>query len=145
MRQQNRIIQRRQRMMVRKRLLHVHVQSCRPDRSAAQRLDQRLFVDGRSSRSVDENGGLLHQLKLALADHPPGLRRQWRHEAHKIRLGQELVQCAVGRAILFLQLRIAGTVMVNDFHIEAEPGALNDFFTNAAKSDDAERLIVHLM
>lgn len=54
-----------------KQLHFVHIQTCRPDRSAPQRIDQRRFIGCRSSGAVYEDSALLQPPELVLAANQP--------------------------------------------------------------------------
>jgi hypothetical protein len=71
-RQQQRVGQRAQRAVRRQRLGLEDVQARAGDPAGPQHLDQRLLVDERSSRRVDQVGRRLHQRQLSRADEMAG-------------------------------------------------------------------------
>ena len=70
MRRDHDVVHLAERMVERQRLDVVDVEAGAGDRFGVQRRDQRLLVDDRPARGVDEIGGRLHQPELSRADEP---------------------------------------------------------------------------
>ena len=67
-----------------------HVEPGAGDRARAQRPEQRVLVDDRPARGVDEHGGRLHQRELAGADQPARALGEPQVDAHDVRALEQL-------------------------------------------------------
>ena len=68
-----------------------HVQPRPPDNAPVQRVDQLLLADHVAPGGVDQDGAVLHHLKLPPPDGTPGLRRGGDVEGDDVRVPEEAV------------------------------------------------------
>jgi hypothetical protein len=116
------------------RLALEHVEAGTGDDAVLQRLDERLFVDDRAARDVDEVAVLAEGSQHLGIDELARARATRRDDDEKIDFGGEpfgVGQEAIGRVALLAPCR------VGDAHAEGF-GAAGDGLADAAEADDAQ-------
>ncbi len=71
------------------------VQCAAGDRLVVERPHQRLGVDDRSARAIDQNGARLHAFERRVIDQLAGFWHQWRMQRNEIRLCQQGLELAL--------------------------------------------------
>src|SRR5262245_29083407 len=99
--------------------------------------NQGRLIDDRSTRNIDEECVLPHEVELSFADKMGGLRRQRHVERYKVRLSQQPFQGCILDAKAGLCFEVSLAVVVHHPHIKGlrPPGYL---LADPAHSDDAE-------
>src|SRR5581483_12506983 len=70
------------------------------NRLAIESTHERIGVDNRSARAIDQERARLHALEGGIVHELAGLRHEWWVQADEIRLSQELVQISLFSATL---------------------------------------------
>src|ERR1051325_9394615 len=92
MRGEHHAVEAPQRRIKAKRFLDKHIESRAGDRAFLQDPRQRLLVDDRAARGVDEDGVPLHQAQPALVQQPAALVRKSKVDGDDVRALEELVE-----------------------------------------------------
>ena len=132
----------------RQRLRGKYIEPRCAQRAMVQRVQQVLLHHRGAPAAIDKNGAALHGGKQFGVDHAPRAVRQGQHGHHKVRLRQQRGQRRVdGLALQFRGLggevhRAAG--VVHHRHAKPQCGAARHGLANAAKSEQAQRLAMHI-
>ena len=108
----------------------------------AKRADQRVDIDDRSARRVDQARARLHARQFRLADHLKRLRRLGDVQRHDVRDLQQLVERRRRARVAERQLGL--DVVVEDAHPE-RLGKQADLRADVPVPDDSERLAADLV
>src|SRR5690606_17549032 len=116
------------------RLLGKHVQSGAGDRLALQRLDQRRLVHDSAARGVDQNGGALHHVELALTHDVDGLLRLADVQADHVGAAVEVVKLHELNVELLSQQNVRVARPGDHLHADAASNA-GDLLADGAEAD----------
>lgn len=135
-------VQRGERMSgQRDRLGAIDVEPGARDRFRVERVYERLLVDDRAARNVDEYGVRLHAGEFAFADQLPGFGRQHRVDGDDVAPPEQCMKLvALVDAGMFHCVAIDERVVAEDVHPESAPRHARDVGTDPADADESERL-----
>ena len=121
-----------------------YIQTGTMNRPVFQRLHQSLFIDQRTTASVDQDGRRFHLLQLGFTDDMVGFRCIRGIQGDEIGLGEELLLgnvCHV-QLCLFFDIQLA-TVMIEDFHATGIR-TFGKGFPDTSHTDNTQRLPSHV-
>jgi hypothetical protein len=139
-RRENDVVHRQERAVRRQGFRIVDIEAGAGDPALLQRARQRRRVDDRPARSVDQKRAGLHRLQRHLTDQAAGLRDERRVNRDEIALRQQRRKIDLAGAEFSLRRRIGQDVVVDDRHPQPASRHLGQATTDAAETDQAERL-----
>ena len=119
-----------------------HVQPRPPDNAPVQRVDQLLLADHVAPGGVDQDGAVLHHLKLPPPDGTPGLRRGGNVEGDDVRVPEEAVHAL--RPLNTVRQPGGIGVVAQHPHAEALGRDLRHVAADAAAAHEAQGLACQL-
>src|SRR5882724_4290796 len=100
------------------RFLVEHIEGRASDPPACQNVRERLLIDDRSARSIDEKGALLHQGETLSIHEVVGLGRQRAVHRNDVGAGEDVVETNELDTESGRQLGIREWIMGNESHVE---------------------------
>src|SRR5262249_27008089 len=102
------------------RLVLEYVEARAGDLALLERARQRLLVDDRPARGIDQEGGRLHQREFTGTDLVSGRGQQRRMQRHEIGIPEQLIERNVDHPEILLEaLGLATRRPIEDAHIKA--------------------------
>src|ERR1700730_13943432 len=112
------VVDRKKRIVRIGRFLLEHIEGRASDLPACQNVRERLLIDDRSARSIDEKGGLFHQGEAVSIHEVAGLGRQRAVHGNDVGAGEDVVETNEFDTELGGQLGIRKWIMGDESHVE---------------------------
>src|SRR5688572_5809335 len=136
-RRQDHVVELQDRIVRRRRLLLEHVEPGARDAPLGEHPGQRLLIDDRPARGIDEIGGRLHQRQALGIDEMPGLWRQRTIDAQHIGTLEQILQPDQLDPELLRHLLVGERVVRDEFHVERS-GEAEQLRPDIADADRAQ-------
>lgn len=115
----------------------MHIQRRARDQTLVKSIGQRLRINHRAARCVDQRRAAFHRAQGLSINHVLCKRRQRHMQADNIGSAQQLIKANEGDAILPGKGMIRGDIVGDDAHIERQR-APRHLFADASQADDAQ-------
>src|SRR4029077_2097980 len=120
-----------------------YVEASAGDLALPERSRQRLLVDDRPARGIDQEGGRLHQREFTGTDLVPRRRQQRRMQRHEIGIPEQLIERNIGHAEILLEgLGLAARRPIEDAHTKAAGATGHAGADASAAADQPDGLAV---
>src|SRR5271170_1514682 len=118
MRRQDHVVELKDRVRWVGRLLLQHVQPGAGDAAFLQRLRERLLIDDRTARRIDEIGGRLHQREALGVDQVAGLFRQRTIDGDNVAPPEHVLEAHQFYAQFRGKLAVGERIVSDEYHVE---------------------------